>query len=430
MSEASAPLHTSNGSLAPKSQAHPSGGPNAGAAPQPRRVTVLGSTGSVGCNTLDLISWSEERGGAGVELEALTAHSNVELLIEQALTFKPAFVAISDEAHAPRLREALKGSGVEVGAGPSALVEAAERPADWVMAAIVGAAGLPPTLAAARRGAAIALANKECLVCAGDVFMATVRGAGGTVLPVDSEHNAIFQVFDFDRPERVERLILTASGGPFRQWSADRMAAATPAEAVAHPNWSMGAKISVDSATMMNKGLEVIEAAHIFPVGIEQIDVVVHPQSVIHSMVEYVDGSTLAQLGSPDMRTPIASTLAWPDRMASPSPRLDLGEVRELTFEAPDLERFPALRLAREALAAGGAASNALNAANEVAVAAFLQERIGFLDIAGITEHVLEVMDASGDLARDQVATLEGVGATDARARAVATERAGAIAAA
>ncbi|MEM6851679.1 MAG: 1-deoxy-D-xylulose-5-phosphate reductoisomerase, partial [Pseudomonadota bacterium] len=338
MSEASAPLHTSNGSLAPKSQAHPSGGPSAGAAPQPRRVTVLGSTGSVGCNTLDLISWSDERGGAGVELEALTAHSNVELLIEQALTFKPAFVAISDEAHAPRLREALKGSGVEVGAGPSALVEAAERPADWVMAAIVGAAGLPPTLAAARRGAAIALANKECLVCAGDVFMATVRGAGGTVLPVDSEHNAIFQVFDFNRPERVERLILTASGGPFRQWSADRMAAATPAEAVAHPNWSMGAKISVDSATMMNKGLEVIEAAHIFPVGIEQIDVVVHPQSVIHSMVEYVDGSTLAQLGSPDMRTPIASTLAWPDRMASPSPRLDLGEVRELTFEAPDLE--------------------------------------------------------------------------------------------
>ncbi|MEM9751621.1 MAG: 1-deoxy-D-xylulose-5-phosphate reductoisomerase, partial [Pseudomonadota bacterium] len=268
MSEASAPLHTSNGSLAPKSQAHPSGGPNAGAAPQPRRVTVLGSTGSVGCNTLDLISWSDERGGAGVELEALTAHSNVELLIEQALTFKPAFVAISDEAHAPRLREALKGSGVEVGAGPSALVDAAERPADWVMAAIVGAAGLPPTLAAARRGAAIALANKECLVCAGDVFMATVRGAGGSVLPVDSEHNAIFQVFDFNRPERVERLILTASGGPFRQWSADRMAAATPAEAVAHPNWSMGAKISVDSATMMNKGLEVIEAAHIFPVGI------------------------------------------------------------------------------------------------------------------------------------------------------------------
>ena len=355
-----------------------------------RRVTILGSTGSIGVNTLDLIRFAQDGGETSIHVEALTAHRNLDLLVEQARQFRPAFVALADPALGDALKSALAGEGIETGAGPEAIEEAADRDADWVMAAIVGAAGLKPTLRAAQRGAAIALANKECLVCAGDVVKAAVEAAGGMLLPVDSEHNAIFQVFDFDRPQRISRLILTASGGPFRQWPLERMAKASPAEAVAHPNWSMGAKISVDSATMMNKGLELIEAAHIFPIAHEQIEILVHPQSVIHSMVEYVDGSVLAQLGTPDMRTPIASTLAWPDRMQSPSEKLDFAAVRELTFEAPDLERFPALKLAREAVAQGGVYPAVLNAANEIAVAAFLENRLKFLDIVAVTAQILD----------------------------------------
>ena len=355
-----------------------------------RRITILGSTGSIGVNTLDLLDFAASRGEAEIEIEALTANRNVALLAEQTRKFKPKFVAIADESLKPELATALSGVDVEIGAGASAVEEAGARDANWVMAAIVGAAGLKPTLRAAERGADIALANKECLVCAGDVVKAAIDKAGGALLPVDSEHNAIFQVFDFERPHRISRLILTASGGPFRTWSKDEMAVATPAQAVAHPNWSMGAKISVDSATMMNKGLELIEAAHIFPVPHEQIEILVHPQSVIHSMVEYVDGSVLAQLGTPDMRTPIASTLAWPDRTPSPSEKLDFAKVAQLNFEAPDLDRFPALRLAREAVEKGGVFPAALNAANEIAVAAFLDNGLKFLDIASVSEQVLD----------------------------------------
>lgn len=355
-----------------------------------RRVTVLGSTGSVGVNTLDLIDFARSRGEAAIEVEALTANTNVALLAEQARKHRPRFVAIADVSRKSELQDALAGLDIEIGAGPEAIDEAGAREADWVMAAIVGAAGLKPTLNAARRGAAVALANKECLVCAGDVVTDAIRRSGGVLLPVDSEHNAIFQVFDFERPHRVSRLILTASGGPFRTWSKAEMATASPAQAVAHPNWSMGAKISVDSATMMNKGLELIEASHIFPIEHEKIEILVHPQSVIHSMVEYVDGSVLAQLGTPDMRIPIASTLAWPDRTPTPSARLDFAAVRQLTFEAPDLNRFPSLRLAREAVQRGGIYPATLNAANEIAVASFLRGELKFLDIAAVTEHVLD----------------------------------------
>ena len=277
------------------------------------------------------------------------------------------------------------------------------------MAAIVGAAGLEPTLTAVRRGASVALANKECLVCAGGLFMSEVGRCNATLLPVDSEHNAIYQVFDFERLEAVEKLILTASGGPFREASRDEMAAATPSEAVAHPNWDMGAKISVDSATMMNKGLEVIEAHHIFGIPEERIDVLVHPQSVIHSMVAYVDGSVLAQLGTPDMRTPIAYTLAWPKRIETPSERLDLGAIGALHFEAPDMEKFPALRLAREALRDGDSASTVLNAANEIAVAAFLAEKIGFLEIAQIVEDTMSAVNSGRMSTIDDVYHLDGV---------------------
>ena len=274
----------------------------------PRRVSILGSTGSVGCNTIDLIERQPER----YEIEALTANRNVALLAEQARRLRPRLAVIGDEERFGALKEALAGSGIEVAAGAAALIEAAQRPADWLMAAIVGAAGLEPTLAALHRGAIVALANKECLVCAGDLMMHEVARSGATLLPVDSEHNAIFQVFDFDRPEAIERIILTASGGPFRTLDRAVMAHVTPAQAVAHPNWSMGAKISVDSATMMNKGLELIEAHHLFGLAAERIEVLIHPQSVVHSLVAYVDGSLLAQLGTPDMRTPIAYTLGWP----------------------------------------------------------------------------------------------------------------------
>ncbi|MBI1776359.1 MAG: 1-deoxy-D-xylulose-5-phosphate reductoisomerase [Proteobacteria bacterium] len=357
----------------------------------PRRLTILGSTGSVGRNTVDLISRNREV----YPVEALTARGNVELLIEQAHALKPSFVAIGEESRYAALKDGLSGTGIEVAAGEAALVEAGARPAGWVMAAIVGSAGLEPTLAAVRRGAAVALANKECLVCAGELVLSEMRRAGARLLPVDSEHNAIFQVFDFARPETVERIILTGSGGPFRTWPLERMAKATPAEAVAHPTWTMGAKISVDSATMMNKGLEIIEAHYLFGLESERIEVLIQPQSVIHSMVAYVDGSVLAQLGSPDMRTPIAHTLAWPQRITTPASRLDLAQLGQLTFERPEPSRFPALRLAREALQSGGAAPTILNAANEVAVHAFLTGRIGFLEIARTVERTLEAVSGA-----------------------------------
>ncbi len=391
-----------------------------------RRITILGSTGSVGCNTLDLISraratYSDRQDGGVFPIEALTANKRVDVLIEQAMEFRPKLAVISDPELYEPLRAGLEGSGVEAAAGPEALLEAAQRPSDWVMAAIVGAAGLRPTLEAAKRGCLVALANKECLVCAGPLLTRAVRDSGAELLPVDSEHNAIFQVFAYDQPESVEGLILTASGGPFRSWTQEQMAAATPEQAVAHPNWSMGAKISVDSATLMNKGLELIEASHLFPVPPEKIEIVVHPQSIIHSLVRYIDGSVLAQLGTPDMRTPIASTLAWPERMVAPSPRLDLAKVGELTFEEPDLERFPALSLARESLQTGGGAPTILNAANEVAVQGFLDRKVGFLDIARIVHHTLEVVcRGQGGLRLD---TFEDVNELDERARAVALAR-------
>ncbi|MBT4769558.1 MAG: 1-deoxy-D-xylulose-5-phosphate reductoisomerase, partial [Rhodospirillaceae bacterium] len=325
-------------------------------------------------------------------VEALTAYSNVDLLAEQAIKLKARLAVIGDEKLYSRLKDALSGTEIEAQAGRQAVIEAAQRPAEWVMAAIVGAAGLEPTLAAIRRGGTVALANKECLVCAGELVMAEVAASGATLLPVDSEHNAIFQVFDFERRDGIENIILTASGGPFRTFTLDQMASVTPEQAVAHPNWDMGAKISVDSATMMNKGLEIIEARYLFDIEPDRIQVLVHPQSVIHSCVSYVDGSVLAQMGAPDMRTPIAFTLAWPQRMQTPVARLDLASLAQLTFEAPDIERFPSLRLVFEALKTGGGASTILNAANEVAVAAFLAGQIGFLDIARTVEKALELV--------------------------------------
>ncbi|HYB08391.1 MAG TPA: 1-deoxy-D-xylulose-5-phosphate reductoisomerase [Alphaproteobacteria bacterium] len=381
--------------------------------PAPKRITVLGSTGSVGRNTLDLV----ERNPAKFRVEALTANTNVALLAEQACRHRARLAVIAEESSYGELKTALSGTGIEAAAGAASVVEAARRPSDWVMAAIVGAAGLEPTLAAVERGAVVGLANKESLVCAGDIVMKAVGDNAATLLPVDSEHSAIFQVLDYERSDAVARIILTASGGPFRTMARIQLDAVTPAEAVAHPNWSMGAKISVDSATMMNKGLEVIEASHLFPVPKERIEIVVHPQSVIHSMVEYVDGSVLAQLGTPDMRTPIAVALAWPERMTAPSKRLDFASLSDLTFEAPDLDRFPALRVAREALYAGGSAPTTLNAANEVAVEAFLAGRIRFLDIVSVVEAALNA------LPNRTMSTLDDVRAADTAAREVASTR-------
>ncbi|MGO8920029.1 MAG: 1-deoxy-D-xylulose-5-phosphate reductoisomerase [Stellaceae bacterium] len=380
-----------------------------------RRVAILGSTGSVGCNTVELVAGQPD----AYAVEALVAQRNVERLAAQARQLQAKLAVVADESRYRVLKSLLEGSGIEVAAGADAVVEAAMRPADWVMAAIVGAAGLAPTLAAIRRGAMVALANKEALVCAGALVTAEAKRHGARFLPVDSEHNAIFQVFDADQAHAVERIVLTASGGPFRERPTHAMAAVTPAEAVKHPNWSMGAKISVDSATMMNKGLEIIEAHHLFALESERIDVVVHPQSVVHGLVYYKDGSVLAQLGSPDMRTPIANALGWPKRIAAPSARLDLAQLGRLTFEPPDPERFPALRLARAALLAGGGAPTVLNAANEVAVAAFLEGRIGFLDIAAIVE------DALAALPDRRIDSLDDVYDCDREARAVATRLAG-----
>lgn len=371
----------------------------------------------MGLSTLDLL----ERSGAAVEMIALVAGRNVERLAEQALRWRPQVAVVQDEAGLSQLRERLAGTGIRAAAGSAAVVEAASMEAHWVMSAIVGFAGLAPTLAAARAGAVVALANKESLVCAGPSLLRTAKMAGGAIIPVDSEHSAIFQVFERENAERVSRLILTASGGPFRTWTRQAMSAATREQALAHPNWSMGAKISVDSATMMNKGLEVIEACYLFSMPPERVDVLIHPQSIIHSMVEYADGSTLAQLGPPDMRTPIAGAFAWPDRLPWDAPRLDLTRSGPLSFEEPDDDRFPALAIAKQALQTGGMAPAAMNAANEVAVEAFLDRRIGFLDIAATVGETLERLDREGALDGDGDA-LERARDTDAMARRVASE--------
>lgn len=361
-----------------------------------RRVTVLGSTGSVGCSTLDLMDQAERAGTGVFEVEALTGGGNIARLAEQARRWKPKMAVTADPTRLNELREALAGTEIEIAAGDQAVIEAAARPADWIMAAIVGAAGLRSAWAAAATGATLALANKESLVCCGPALIERVRRSGGRLLPVDSEHSAIHQVFPHHAPEQVARLVLTASGGPFRTTPREALKSITPEQAVAHPNWSMGAKISVDSATMANKGLEAIEAAYLFDMPAERIGVVVHPESIIHSLVEYVDGSTLAQMGPPDMKTPIAYALAWPDRIAWNAPRLDLATLGQLTFEAPDDERFPALGLARQALTAGGSAPIVFNAANEVAALAFLDRRLGFLNIAAVVADTLSRVTAPG----------------------------------
>jgi 1-deoxy-D-xylulose-5-phosphate reductoisomerase len=377
-----------------------------------RTVAILGATGSVGRSTIDLIARSPDM----FEVLALTAHRDVAGLAEAAKRVGARRAVIADGACRAPLEAALEGSGIEAAAGPEAVLDAAACGAQWTMAAIVGSAGLAPTMAALAGGGTVALANKEALVSAGVLMTRAARRSGATLLPVDSEHNAIFQCFDQERPGSVGRIILTASGGPFRTRTVEEMRAVTPAEAVAHPNWSMGAKISVDSATLMNKGLELIEAVHLFPLEPDRFDVVIHPESVVHSLVEYIDGSVLAQLGAPDMRVPIAYTLAWPERMPTPCARLDLVRLGTLRFEAPDPERFPALGLARSSLQGGAAAPAVLNAANEVAVAAFLGGEIGFLDIASIAAETLRCYapEAPGSIA--------DVLAIDAEARARAGE--------
>ncbi len=378
-----------------------------------KSVTILGATGSVGTSTLDLIEREPDR----FRVVALTANCDVAKLAAAAIRTNAEFAVMADEGCLPELREALAGTGIRAGGGSEAIAEAASSGADWTMGAIVGCAGLKPVMAAIEQGGTVVIANKEPLVSAGDVILAAARRTGATLLPADSEHNAIFQCFDASRPEGVRRIILTCSGGPFRDWTTEQMRGVTLEQAVKHPNWSMGAKISVDSATCMNKGLELIEAARLFPIPHDRIEIVIHPQSVVHSLVDYVDGSVLAQLGPPDMRTPIAHTLAWPDRMATPMAPLDLVAIGRLEFEAPDPVRFPALRLAREALDAGGARPAILNAANEVAVEAFLKRRICFLEIAAIVEHTLSCYDPA---APDSV---DAVLAIDAEARVLAGVR-------
>ncbi|MPZ58492.1 MAG: 1-deoxy-D-xylulose-5-phosphate reductoisomerase [Rhizobiales bacterium] len=375
-------------------------------------VTILGATGSIGTSTIDLISRNRSR----YRVEAVTAGSNAEALAKLARDLGASFAAVADAGAYRALKDALGSSGIAAGAGESALIEAAQRPAGWVMASIAGATGLKPTLAAVERGATVALANKECLVCAGGLFIRRAAAAGTTVLPVDSEHNALFQAMGSCRREDVRRVILTASGGPFRTWTREAIAAATPAQALRHPNWSMGPKVTIDSATLMNKGLELIEAHHLFALPSEQIDVLVHPQSVVHGLVEFRDGSMVAQLGAPDMRIPIAHCLAWPERIDGPAPRLDLAKVASLTFEPPDTARFPALALARQALETGEAAPTILNAANEIAVAGFLDGRLPFAGIVALVEATLE---KSEGLARN-LASVEDALAVDHTARLIA----------
>ncbi len=375
-----------------------------------RRLTILGSTGSIGQNTLDVIA--QVGGRDAFDIAAITGHDNIGLLAEQAKACGAAFAVTANEERYQELKDALAGSGIAAGAGKNALIEAASMPSDWAMAAIVGTAGLAPTLAAARRGADIALANKECLVSAGDLFVRAVAEGGGRLIPVDSEHSAIFQALEDDQQHAVERIIITASGGPFRTWTREQMANVTPAVARAHPNWSMGFKISIGSASMFNKALEMIEAKHLFDVRSDQIEVVVHPQSIIHSMVGYTDGSVLAQLGCPDMRTAIGYALTYPARTRLSVERLDFAKLARLDFEAPDEVRFPALRLARTALERGGLQGAIMNAAEEIAFHAFVDGRIGFLEMADIAEAVMDEMIATGS-----ADTMDAVFAADAEAR-------------
>lgn len=391
-------------------------GPGDPDAAPPRRLTLLGATGSVGRSTLDIVA----RDPARFRVATMVARSDLDGLVEAALRFRPDRVVLADPTlHAP-LRDALAGTGIATAAGPQAVCEAAASPADLVVAAIIGAAGLEPTLAAVRAGLPIALATKECLVTAGRLFMAAAARHGARILPLDSEHNAIFQGFEPGNVAGIERIVLTASGGPFRTATLEAMRAATPEQALKHPNYSMGARITIDSATLLNKGLEVIEAHYLFGIPGERIDVLVHPQQLVHGIVTYCDGSMIAGLAAPDMRTPIAHCLNWPGRGAAPTRRLDLAEIGSLTFERPDLVRFPALGLAYRALEKGGGAPAVLNAADEVAVAAFLDRRIGFLDIARAVEESLEAADARGMLV--EPGDLETVAALDRDARRIAED--------
>jgi len=380
-----------------------------------RSVSILGATGSIGASTVDLI----KRAPDNYQVEAVSARRNAAALAKIARELGAKLAVVADPAAYNDLKSALSGSNIEPAAGEAALLEAAQRPADWVMAAISGSIGLKPTLAAIERGAIVALANKECLVCAGALFMRRAASVGATVLPVDSEHNAIFQALGAGSREDVKRIILTASGGPFRSWSLEAIRKATREQALRHPNWSMGPKITVDSASLMNKGLELIEAHHLFAIPPDEIDVLVHPQSVVHGLVEFRDGSVVAQMGPPDMRIPIAHCLAWPRRLDGPAPRLDLAKLRELSFETPDTARFPALALARRALSTGGAAPTVLNAADEIAVGEFIAGRISFPAITALVEATLDAAAARGLLA--EPANVDGALAVDHIARSLAS---------
>ncbi|WP_295557303.1 1-deoxy-D-xylulose-5-phosphate reductoisomerase [uncultured Hyphomicrobium sp.] len=381
---------------------------------EPLRLSVLGATGSIGASTLDLVARHPDR----FEVVALTAQCNVRRLAELATAHRAKVAVIGEAERYAELKSLLEGTGIRAAAGPEAIEAAAREPAHCVMAAIVGAAGLRPTFAAAEQGSRVALANKECLVSAGDIFLKHVGRSGAELMPVDSEHSAAFQAIGRTPARSIEKIVLTASGGPFRTHDKDRLARVTPEEALRHPNWSMGAKVTIDSATLMNKGLELIEAFHLFPVGAHQLEAVVHPQSVVHCLVMLEDGSVMAQMSHPDMRTPIALALSWPERLETPVSRLDLVALKTLTFEAPDHERFPALKIAIDALHRGGAAPAVLNAANEVAVEAFLDRRIGFLDIAPLAAACLEKAEGRGLISG--VATLDDVLAVDGEARNMA----------
>ncbi len=387
-----------------------------GPAADPRRLSILGSTGSIGCSAIDVIAHQPER----FDVAALVGNRNIEVLAQQAIAVGAEIAVTADGSLYNDLKARLAGTGIAVAAGNDAVIEAAKRPADITLAAIVGAAGLEPTLAAAEQGATIALANKECLVCAGDVFKAALDASGSRLLPVDSEHSAVFQVFDNDQVNQVEKIILTASGGPFRSITREEMKAVTPDQALNHPNWDMGPKITIDSATLMNKGLELIEAFHLFPIGYDQLEAVIHPQSIIHSMVSYRDGSVLAQLGVPDMKTPIAYALAWPDRMPAPVDRLDLAAIGQLTFEAIDREKFPSVGLCLSCLERGGSSSAIMNASNEIAVAEFLAGKIPFLGITELSFNVLNEAESAGMVA--PMSSLDDVVAADDFGRKTACE--------
>lgn len=380
----------------------------------PRTVSVLGSTGSVGTQTIELLTADPD----SFRVRALVAGRNAALLAQQAIALRAEIAVVADPSVYGVLRDALAGTGIEAAAGADAVNQAAALQADWTMAAITGAAGLAPTLAAIRRGAFVGLANKEALVSAGDVMLRAVKEAGATLLPVDSEHNAIFQVLGGGDASEAELVTITASGGPFREWPLEKMRAATVEEAVAHPNWAMGRKISLDSATLMNKGLELIEAHFLFALPPEKLGVVVHPQSIVHCLVSYDDGTTMAHLSAPDMRTPIAHAMGWPRRISSPSRRLDLATLGQLVFHPPAHDRFPALNLAIGTMRSGGLAPTVLNAANEIAVQAFLDRRIGFLDISKVVGETLD-KDLGGN---GHALDLDTVLGADARARVMAEE--------